>query len=135
MFYFVSRHFLSFFSNHFPLKNATICLSFFISISIFHMNFKRENIVISASISTLSISLLRRCEKIITIFTKKMTYFYQIEPINDIFDNSYANKSDENNFWDSFKKKICSSNHKILTYDLILAPKMIQFWSFSPKMT
>ena len=37
-----------------------------------------------------------------------MAYFDQIEPINDIFDHSYVNKSDQNNFWDSFKKNIFS---------------------------
>ena len=31
--------------------------------------------------------------------------------------------------------KIFSSHPKILTYDVILAPKMTQFWPFSPKMS
>ena len=77
----------------------------------------------------------------LTIFTKNdlfwlhVAYFDQIEPINGIFDNSYLNKSDSNKFWVSFKKIIFSSYHKILTYGVILAPKMIQFWPFPPKMT
>ena len=64
-----------------------------------------------------------------------MTYFDQINPINDTFDQGYDNKLDRNNFWDSFKKERFSSHHKILTYDVILAPKMTPFWQFSPKMT
>ena len=31
-------------------------------------------------------------------FSHKMTYFDQIDPINDIFDQSYANKLDWNKF-------------------------------------
>ena len=45
-----------------------------------------------------------------------MTYFDQMDPINDIFDQSHVQKYD------------------ILTYDVILAPKMAQFRQFSPKM-
>ena len=64
-----------------------------------------------------------------------MTYFDQIDTINDTFDKSSVNKPDRNNFWDSFNKELFSCNHKIYTYDLILAPKMTQLGPFSQKMT
>ena len=47
-----------------------------------------------------------------------MTYFYKNDPINDIFYESYINKPDRNNFWDSPQKFFCAT------------PK---FWPFSSK--
>ncbi len=63
-------------------------------------------------------------------FSPIMTYFDQIDPINDTFDQSYVNKPDWNHFWDSFKKKIFSSHLKMLTYDVILATKWPNFYHF-----
>ena len=70
----------------------------------------------------------------LTIFTKNHL-FHQKDTMNATFDKSYVNKPDRNNFWDGFKKEILSSHHKILTYDVILVPKMNQILPFSPKMT
>ena len=64
-----------------------------------------------------------------------MTYFDQINPINDTFDQSYVNKPDWNNFWDSFKKNNFRPTPKILSYDVILAPKITNFDHFHQKMT
>ena len=64
-----------------------------------------------------------------------MTYFDQIDPINDIFDKNYAHKPDWNNFSKHFVKKLFDKFPQILTYGVILAPKMSEFWTFSPKMT
>ena len=67
-------------------------------------------------------------------FSPKMTYFDQIDSINDSIDKFYDNKPDWNNFWDCFRLKIFTSLAKLLTYDVILALKMTQFWPFSRKM-
>ena len=64
-----------------------------------------------------------------------MTYFDQIDPINDIFDQIYVHKPDWNNFYKILKKIFFHHFPQILTYDVILTPKMTKFWPFSPKMT
>ena len=64
-----------------------------------------------------------------------MTYFDQIDPINDIFDQSYVNKPDWHNCSKFLEKKIFDHIPQILTYDVILTPKISLFWPFSPKMT
>ena len=64
-----------------------------------------------------------------------MTYFDQIDPINDIFDQIYVHKPDWNNFLKLLEMKFFDHIHQILTYYVILAPKMSQFGPFSPKMT
>ena len=64
-----------------------------------------------------------------------MTYFDQIDPINDIFDQIYVHKPDSNNFYKLLEIKFFDQFHQIFTYDVILAPKMTQFGPFSPKMT
>ena len=64
-----------------------------------------------------------------------MTYFDQIDPINDIFDQNYVHKPDWNNFYKLLVKKLFDQFSKILTYGVILAPKISEFWIFSPKMT
>ena len=56
-----------------------------------------------------------------------MSYFYQIDPINDIFDQIYVHKPDWNTFYKLLEMKFCDNFHQILTYDVILAPKMTQF--------
>ena len=60
-------------------------------------------------------------------FSPKMTYFAQIDPINDIFDQIYVHKTDRNNFYELLKIKYFAKFPKMLTYDVILAPKMTQF--------
>ena len=64
-----------------------------------------------------------------------MTYFDQIDPINDIFDQSYANKPDWKNFYKFLVKHFFDRFPQIWTYGVIFTPKMSQFWPFSPKMT
>ena len=68
-------------------------------------------------------------------FPPKMTYFDQIDPINDIFHQSYGNKPD----WKIFSKFLVTNffDHfpQILTRDVIVTPKMSLFLPFSPKMT
>ena len=64
-----------------------------------------------------------------------MTYFDQIDPINDIFDQLYAHKPDWNNFSKFLEENFFGQFPKILTCDVILAPKMAQFWPFSPKIS
>ena len=61
-----------------------------------------------------------------------MTYFDQIDPINDIFDQSYVNKPDLHNVSKFLEENFVDHFPQILTYDVILAPKMSPF---SPKMT
>jgi len=68
-------------------------------------------------------------------FSPKMTYFDQIYPINGIFHQIYVNKPDWNNFSKLLAKIFFDHIPQILIYDVILAPKMTQFWPFSPKMT
>ena len=63
-----------------------------------------------------------------------MTYFDQIDPINDTVDQSYDYKPDWNNFWDSLKKTTYSSQRKILTYYVILAQKLLNFYHFHQKL-
>ena len=55
-------------------------------------------------------------------FSPKMTYFDQIDPINDILDQNYAHKPDWNNL-KLLGKKLFDHFTKILTYAVILAPK------------
>ena len=64
-----------------------------------------------------------------------MTYFDQIYAINDIFDHISVHNPDLNNFWKLLVKKLFDHFPQILTYGGILAPKMSEFWTFSPKMT
>ena len=64
-----------------------------------------------------------------------MTYFDQIDPINDIFDHIPVHKPDLNNFYKLLGRKLFQHFPQISTYDVILAPKMTQFLPFSPKMT
>ena len=64
-----------------------------------------------------------------------MNYFDQIDPINDIFGQIFVHKPDWNNFYELLKINFFDKFPKILTYDVILAPKMTQFRPFSPKMT
>ena len=47
----------------------------------------------------------------------------------------YVHKPDRNNFYKLLVIKCFDHFHQILTYDVILAPKMTQFWPFSPKIT
>ena len=68
-------------------------------------------------------------------FSPKMTYFDKIDPIKDIFDKIYVHKPDWNNFSKLLVKKLFDHFPQILTHGVILAPKMSEFWSFSPKMT
>ena len=68
-------------------------------------------------------------------FLPKMTYFDQIAPINDIFDQISVHKPDWKNSYKLLGKKLFDYFPLILTYDVILAPKMTQFCPFSPKMT
>ena len=58
-----------------------------------------------------------------------------MDPINEIFDQIYVHKPDWNNFYKLLGEKLFDQFPKILTYDVILAPKMTQFWTFSRKMT
>ena len=55
--------------------------------------------------------------------------------INDIFDQINAHEPDWNTFSNILEKKIFPHFPQFLTYDVILTPKMTQFWPFSPKMT
>ena len=64
-----------------------------------------------------------------------MTYFDQIDTINDTFAQIYLHKADWNNFSIHLREKIFDRFPQILTYDVILAPKITQFGPFSPKMT
>jgi len=68
-------------------------------------------------------------------FSPEMTYFDKIDPINDIFDQSYANKPDWKILSKFLVKIFFDHFPKILTYDVILTQKMSLFWPFSPKMT
>ena len=53
-----------------------------------------------------------------------MAYFDQIDPINDIFDQHYFHKPDLNNFSKFLEKFFSDHFPQILSYDVILAPKM-----------
>ena len=65
-----------------------------------------------------------------------MTYFDQIDPINDIFDQSYVNKPDWHNVSKGLEQKCFDHFPQISTYDVILPPpKMTQYWPFSQKIT
>ena len=66
-------------------------------------------------------------------FSPKMTYFDQIDPINGNFHQIYVHKSDGSNFYKLLE--IFGPFLQDFTYDVILAPKMTQFWPFSQKMT
>ena len=55
-----------------------------------------------------------------------MTYFDQIGPINYIFVQIYVHKHDWNNFYKPLGKKLFDHFPQILTYDVILVPKMTQ---------
>ena len=68
-------------------------------------------------------------------FSQKINYFDEIYPINGIFDKIYVHKPDWNNFYELLKIKFFDKFPKILTYGVILAPKMTQFGPFSPTMT
>ena len=68
-------------------------------------------------------------------FSPKMTDFHQIGPINYMFDQIYVHKADWNIFLETFREKLFYHFPQILTYDVILATKMTQFWPFSPKMS
>ena len=52
-----------------------------------------------------------------------MTYFDQIDPINDIFDQNYVYKPDWNNFSKLLGKKLFDHFPQILTSDVNLDPK------------
>ena len=71
-----------------------------------------------------------------------MTYFDQIDLINEIFYQICVHKPNRNNFYKLLEKKLYHHFPKFLTYDVILAQKigqndpiLTQFWPFSPKMT
>ena len=53
-----------------------------------------------------------------------MTYFDQIDPINDIFDQSYVNKPDLHNVSKFLEENCFDHFPQILTYDVILG----HFW-------
>ena len=55
--------------------------------------------------------------------------------INDIFDQIHAHEPDLNTFSNILEKKFVHHFPQFLTYDVILTPKMTQFWPFSQKMT
>ena len=59
-------------------------------------------------------------------FSSKMTYFYQIDPINDYFGQFYVHKPDWNNFYKLLEKKLFYHFPQIVKYDVILAPKICQ---------
>ena len=59
-----------------------------------------------------------------------MTYLDQIDPINDIFDHIPVHKPDWNNFYNPLGTKLFHHFPQISTYDVILAPKLTQFWPF-----
>ena len=64
-------------------------------------------------------------DPILTIFTKK-TYFDQIDPINYIFDQTFIDKPDWNNFYKLLGKKFFDHFSQILAYEVILAPEICQ---------
>ena len=66
-------------------------------------------------------------------FSQKMTYFDQIDPINDIFDQIYVHKLDWNNFYQLLEIKFFVHFRKILTYDVILHPKWPNLEHFHQK--
>ena len=63
-----------------------------------------------------------------------MTYFDQIDAINDNFDQFYVHKPDWNNFYKHFEKFFWPLS---LNFGLWrnFGPKMTKFWPFSTKMT
>ena len=68
-------------------------------------------------------------------FSPKMTYFGQIDPFNDFFSQIHPWRPPWNNFSKFLEKNFFDHFPQILTYDVILAPKMSHFHQFSPKMT
>ena len=57
------------------------------------------------------------------------------DPFNDIFSQIHPWWPPWKNFSKFLDKNFFDHFHQILTYDVILAPKINQFWPFSPKMT
>ena len=64
-----------------------------------------------------------------------MSYFYQMDPIKDFFDQIYVHKPEWNKFSKHLENKFFDQFPQVLTYDVIFGAKMTQYWQFSLKMT
>ena len=62
-----------------------------------------------------------------------MTYFDQIDLINDIFDQNYLHKPDRNNFSKLLVKNFVDHFPQVLTYGVILPPICLNFEYFHQK--
>ena len=64
-------------------------------------------------------------------FSPRMTYFEK-DPVNQSFDQSYVNKPVWKNFSQFLEKKFVHHFPQILTYALFLDPKITLFWQNCP---